>query len=458
MKKLLWLILIVLVAFPVIAQDNPAELAFEPLQVNSVRLRLSEADGASLVFNASPAVCAPLMTDINIDGDIIDVHVYAPPTEDNAVCTMIAPFEPVLQLGQLEVDTFYKLFLNDFSTLFFLPRVGGVIMDVQFPMTWGEDNQLVGFNRVDAMPDKVVFGLSDANTVTTQLTGYHPDGCISEEVTWIRQDELDSSLHHVELFRLLPEMVMCPAMLQELDTTVDTGIAADKTALFQIGDKLYRYDPKTQSATVVIRRFVTVESVAVSVNGDAYDVAIMGTQDGSCGVELRELVAERDYAGFVQIFDDVPEIAPCTMEIAFYQNTFTVRTLPVIVNGVAYDENGIVTQASSQTVPRANTGDGNFMQVDTVIESVDVVILESFPMQLHLTVKGYQPDGCDFPVFVEQQRDGNAVTVHVYREVPADVMCPMMLVSYEDTIVLDGSFESGTAHIKVNEFIVDVDL
>ena len=98
------------------------------------------------------------------------------------------------------------------------------------------------------------------------------------------------------------------------------------------------------------------------------------------------------------------------------------------------------------------------MQVDTVIENVDVVILESFPMQLHLNVKGYQPDGCDFPVLIEQQGEGNNINVHIYREVPTDVMCAMMLAPYEDTIVLEGGFESKIVTIKVNEFTVNVDL
>ena len=34
-------------------------------------------------------------------------------------------------------------------------------------------------------------------------------------------------------------------------------------------------------------------------------------------------------------------------------------------------------------------------RVPTVIESVDARLLESFPVQIHLQVSGYQPDGCD---------------------------------------------------------------
>lgn len=98
----------------------------------------------------------------------------------------------------------------------------------------------------------------------------------------------------------------------------------------------------------------------------------------------------------------------------------------------------------------------NAAQVLTVIESVDAVILESFPVQISLNVTGYQPDGCDFPVFVEQTRDGNNVSIKIYRELPVDIMCTMMLLPYNENIKLDGTFESGTYQIDVNGFIIEV--
>ncbi|HLU08157.1 MAG TPA: hypothetical protein VK003_00685 [Oceanobacillus sp.] len=92
----------------------------------------------------------------------------------------------------------------------------------------------------------------------------------------------------------------------------------------------------------------------------------------------------------------------------------------------------------------------------TVIESVDALLLESFPVQINLEVSGYQPDGCDFPVQVEQRREGSEVFVEIYRDVPLAVMCPAMLVGYEATIHLDGGFESGTYTIHVNDQTIEV--
>lgn len=107
------------------------------------------------------------------------------------------------------------------------------------------------------------------------------------------------------------------------------------------------------------------------------------------------------------------------------------------------------------TVPPPASEEQTFRSL-TVIESVDALLLESFPVQIHLQVSGYQPDGCDFPVQVEQRREGNEVFVEIYRDVPLAVMCPAMLVAYEGAVHLDGGFESGTYLIHVNDQTIEV--
>ncbi|MBZ0303035.1 MAG: hypothetical protein K8J31_25035 [Anaerolineae bacterium] len=109
--------------------------------------------------------------------------------------------------------------------------------------------------------------------------------------------------------------------------------------------------------------------------------------------------------------------------------------------------------AVSQPVPRPETPP--IYRSYTNILNVEVIVMESFPMQVRLHISGEHPEGCDLPVIVEQQRSGNTVTVEVYREVPADVMCPMILRPYDDTIALDGTFEPGDYTFKVNDFTVE---
>ena len=97
-------------------------------------------------------------------------------------------------------------------------------------------------------------------------------------------------------------------------------------------------------------------------------------------------------------------------------------------------------------------------EVLTVVEKVDALIMESYPAQISLHVTGYQPDGCTFPVQVEQTREGNMVSVKIYRILPPDIMCTMQLVPYDENIKLDGSFESGEYTIDVNGMVVTVNI
>lgn len=112
---------------------------------------------------------------------------------------------------------------------------------------------------------------------------------------------------------------------------------------------------------------------------------------------------------------------------------------------------------TSASEPPAASG-ANTVRSPVLVESVDVLVMESFPMQLSLIVKGQHPDGCDLPVVVEQRREGNTVIVELYRNLPIDLMCAMVVVPYEGTIPLEGGFEPGRYTIIVNDFVVQQEL
>ena len=75
-----------------------------------------------------------------------------------------------------------------------------------------------------------------------------------------------------------------------------------------------------------------------------------------------------------------------------------------------------------------------------------------------------QPDGPRISVSVENvmapvlvfNRDGNTVSVKIYRILPPGIMCTMQLVPYDENIKLDGSFDSGEYRIDVNGTVVNV--
>lgn len=92
----------------------------------------------------------------------------------------------------------------------------------------------------------------------------------------------------------------------------------------------------------------------------------------------------------------------------------------------------------------------------TLIDTVEARVLKSNPAQISLHITGQQPDGCELPVKIEQRREGSHVFVKIYREMPGDVMCTMMLVPYQGDVKLDGSFPSGEYIIDVNNTVIRV--
>ena len=92
-----------------------------------------------------------------------------------------------------------------------------------------------------------------------------------------------------------------------------------------------------------------------------------------------------------------------------------------------------------------------------VIETVDVLILESYPPQINLAVSGYQPDGCDYETQVTTRRVANTVNVQIFREIPPNTDCPGVVINYMDTIPL-GAFDPGQYTFDVNGMVVEVEV
>lgn len=93
-----------------------------------------------------------------------------------------------------------------------------------------------------------------------------------------------------------------------------------------------------------------------------------------------------------------------------------------------------------------------------LIENIEVIVMESYPMQVSLNVSGYIPDGCSAPTEILQSRDGNMVVIRVFRNLPPDAICTAIAAMYSETIRVEGGFESGHYTFDVNGLIVEVDL
>ncbi len=84
------------------------------------------------------------------------------------------------------------------------------------------------------------------------------------------------------------------------------------------------------------------------------------------------------------------------------------------------------------------------------IDKVEVQIGESVPVQVSAHITGVIGDGCSSAMPVEQQRDGNTITLTINRQRPADAICTQIAKVYDETIQLKGDFPTGDYVLKVN--------
>ena len=133
---------------------------------------------------------------------------------------------------------------------------------------------------------------------------------------------------------------------------------------------------------------------------------------------------------------------------------FLVLIALPLQSGCAGVEN--TTPSESAVSPaQPSPQEADMRQVPAIVETVEVNVLESFPLQLTLTVTGNFQDGCEAPLKVKQEQDGDRLDITLYRELPADAICTAVIVPFEETVPLEGGFESGTYTLDVNGVAIE---
>lgn len=102
-------------------------------------------------------------------------------------------------------------------------------------------------------------------------------------------------------------------------------------------------------------------------------------------------------------------------------------------------------------------------QQNVYVDSMQILILESFPVQVHVKVMGNLPDGCTSIVGSKADMvDESTFELSIFTERPEDMMCTMALVPFEETIRLDvEGLSAGTYTVKgfdlEETFTLDID-
>lgn len=85
----------------------------------------------------------------------------------------------------------------------------------------------------------------------------------------------------------------------------------------------------------------------------------------------------------------------------------------------------------------------------TYIDSIDVLVLESWPLQVNAVIKGNLPDGCTVIHQVQNQIDGTVFNIKIFTIREKEAFCTEALVPFEEVVPLDVyGLPAGTYTVK----------
>lgn len=96
------------------------------------------------------------------------------------------------------------------------------------------------------------------------------------------------------------------------------------------------------------------------------------------------------------------------------------------------------------------------------IDRIELLMLESFPVQVHVRIKGYLHDSCTTLDHISQTRVDNLFQVDVITKRPTDEVCAKLITWFEETVALEVyGLPAGTYIVDVNgvreTFTLDVE-
>jgi hypothetical protein len=95
-----------------------------------------------------------------------------------------------------------------------------------------------------------------------------------------------------------------------------------------------------------------------------------------------------------------------------------------------------------------NLVDGYLVELVT-IEEVEVLIAESYPVQVFVRVTGYLPDPCWEALPPTIVKDGNRIEIEILARRDPEAVCAQVIQDYEESIPL-GTMDPGEYVVSVN--------
>ena len=117
------------------------------------------------------------------------------------------------------------------------------------------------------------------------------------------------------------------------------------------------------------------------------------------------------------------------------------------------------TEPTNGPDPKPTGPVGETQAGKAMVDSVEVQIRESLPVQVSVNVKSNLPDACTQIDAINTLRDGNTFNVDISTTRPVEVLCAQVLTPFEENVSLDvKGLTKGTYTVNVNGVTATFDL
>jgi inhibitor of cysteine peptidase len=106
--------------------------------------------------------------------------------------------------------------------------------------------------------------------------------------------------------------------------------------------------------------------------------------------------------------------------------------------------------AAALAAPACHNPSADFDVTPLAVNTVEVRVLESFPVQVQAVIMGTLPTACSTVDSIAQRRDGNVVEITVMARTRREQFCILSLKGVTETVRLDGAFPPGEYLLRAN--------
>ncbi len=139
------------------------------------------------------------------------------------------------------------------------------------------------------------------------------------------------------------------------------------------------------------------------------------------------------------------------LTVQFTDNSTLSRLQSSIPPTLSGEGQNIADEPANNISDSQETSGDDYLYGTANVESIQVMTLESFPVQIQVVAEGYLPNGCPKIDEITVEREENTFNIKISTKSPKDAMCTQAIVPFSKTIPLEvQGLKAGNYTVNVN--------